>query len=349
MRALMLAATLTEGDAVSNETFFMAELLRKSGFECDIYAENNEKAVRNRLCGISEIKAKHYDLAIYHVSIASDVCSLFISLNIPAKIIVYHNITPAHFFDVSSPLYKLCSDGRKQLNLLKDYADTAICDSEYNRAELLRLGCKNTCVLPILADFYALTSLDPPQKMNYKLKSDSKNILFVGRISPNKCQHDIIKTFRLYHDKIEPNSQLFLIGKYHPDDAYYRFVRSLADKNVIFTGGISDAELAHFYRNSAVFLSMSEHEGFGVPLVEAMAFGTPVLAFDSSAVSETLNGGGIIFSEKNYPFVAEMMDMLACDADLRRKILAAQHKAMRKYDLEKNANEFLKLVKMAVN
>lgn len=95
-------------------------------------------------------------------------------------------------------------------------------------------------------------------------------------------------------------------------------------KNVLITGFLSDAELNNLYQEADAFVSMSEHEGFCVPLIEAMVHRIPILAYSGGAVPETLNGAGVLFSEKKFPDLAILLDKILTDVSFRNRILTNQ-------------------------
>jgi glycosyltransferase involved in cell wall biosynthesis len=161
---------------------------------------------------------------------------------------------------------------------------------------------------------------------------DRTNLLFVGRIIPNKRIDDLIRVFAVYK-RLDPRSRLLLVGDTRGHERYYdrlqQLIRALAVKDVVFTGHVDDDDLAAYYRVSHLFLCLSEHEGFCVPLQEAMHFGLPVLAYDTGAVRETLHGGGVLLLDKRPEEVAELIRLVLDDPELRGRVLATQARAMR--------------------
>ena len=201
-------------------------------------------------------------------------------------------------------------------------------DSAYNAQEIQALGAQDAGVLPIAVD-PGLWKDPPCEQVLERIGDGKRNILFVGRISPNKGQHDLLQAFNHYR-VLDPRSRLILVGGYDPDDSYslklQRAVEAfdLAD-DVLMPGKVSQGELHAFYRGSHLFWSMSEHEGFGVPLVESMWFELPVMAYKSSAVPETLGEGGIVFDDKSdYTELAFLAERLLQDRQLRTDIIAGQ-------------------------
>jgi glycosyltransferase involved in cell wall biosynthesis len=171
-------------------------------------------------------------------------------------------------------------------------------------------------------------------------------VAFVGRIVPNKKFEDIIAAFTLYQRNYDQDAKLFLVGNYGKDDVYYRrlrdYVQELGVKNVFFTGHISFAEILAYYRIADVFVCMSEHEGFCVPIVESMLFKTPIIAFDAGAVADTLGGGGILLKEKDPLLTAGLIDRVVRDGELREEILKGQRRQLSRFRFERIRDLFLR-------
>jgi glycosyltransferase involved in cell wall biosynthesis len=246
---------------------------------------------------------------------------------------IYHNITPAHFFLGFHPhLAGLCYHGRRELASFAPRTELALGDSEYNRRELEGAGFTRTGVLPIVLDFSSYER--PPSPVVKRLYGDGRtNLLFVGRIIPNKRIDDLIRVFAVYKRYRDPKSRLLLVGDYRGHEHYYdrlqAMVRDLRLDDVVFTGHVDDDELAACYGVSHLFLCLSEHEGFCVPLQEAMHFSLPVVAYDAGAVRETLRGGGVLLREKRPEEVAELVYQILHEDALRARILATQARAIR--------------------
>jgi glycosyltransferase involved in cell wall biosynthesis len=172
-----------------------------------------------------------------------------------------------------------------------------------------------------------------PSPVTARLYEDGRtNILFVGRIIPNKKIDDLIRSFAFFQKFVRPGSRLLLVGDHRGFERYLgrlqELVRELRVDEVVFTGQVDDDELYAYYRLADVFLCLSEHEGFGVPLVEAMLFGLPVVAYDTGAVRETLRGGGLLLKDKHPELVAEVLDRITHGGDLRRAAVASQKRAV---------------------
>ena len=316
MKVVQLLPTLAYGDAVGNDVVALQKYLKQKGFETKIYAENIDPRINEKL-------VKHYtelpalsseDILLYHFSTGSQAMSQILCKCTCRKVMIYHNITPGKYFtEYNKELAKLVDEGRNELRSLKDVFECCLAASEYNKQDLIREGY--TCpigVLPILIPFKDYEKL-PDEAILKKYENDGiTNILFTGRIAPNKKQEDVIAAFACYHKFMNPKSRLFIVGSDSGMETYAdrlrRYVNLLGiQENVVFTGHIPFSQILAYYRLADAFLCMSDHEGFCVPLVEAMIFNIPILAYRAAAVPETLGNAGIVLEERNPAYVATMI------------------------------------------
>ena len=348
-RVIQLTPTLSFGDAVSNDVFAMNEVLTRLGYENYIVAINISKKVKGRAISINKFVSNPNDIFIYHMSIGNEISEYVASANVKKKLMVYHNITPAHFFNGISPLNVPCKNGRDELVKLARCIDFAICDSDYNKQELDELGYKATATLPIVFDKSEYLYVDPTEKIIEKYGDDGyTNIIFVGRIAPNKKQEDIIQSFHLYNKYINSKSRLFLVGAVVTTEAYMDAIKNYIIENkienVIFSGHVSFPDIIAYYNVASIFLCESEHEGFCVPLLEAMTFDVPIIAYQSSAIPYTMGGSGIIFKEKNHPLVAELINLVQTNNEFRQQIIQKQRERLEFFDIEKTKEKFAELI-----
>lgn len=314
-------------DAIGNETMVIQETLKKMGYNSEIYAENIHPSMKGQAKKYAEYKNDENDVFIYHHSIGSGL-EYFIS-SLKSKIImIYHNITPPEFFDDTNPIVaQLLREGKDQLVTLKDKVAFAVGDSEYNRLELEEIGYKKTGVLPILLE-RSKYQKQPDQHLIEKY-SDSTNILYVGRIAPSKRVEEVIKAFSYYNYNINPKSNLFLVGGFDGvTDRYYQSLNSMINssriKNVHFITDANDDQLVNFYRIANVFVTMSMHEGFCVPLVESMLCKVPIIAYDSTAIPYTLGNSGVRIADETFEEVGELIDIMTTEPNLRKTIIEKQ-------------------------
>src|SRR5436189_6236961 len=251
------------------------------------------------------------------------------------RILQYHNVTPAAFFaPYDSALFRLALLGREELATLVDRVDLALGVSEYNRQELEAIGFESTGVMPLAVDLARITPRTGRPSIDDVLDDELVNFLFVGRIAPNKKIEDHIRLAEHYKRYVDAYYRFIFVGRYDAVPRYYSMIRALMsqyrllNERFIFTGPVPDEELAIYYRHAAVYMSMSEHEGFCAPLVEAMAANVPVLAYSATAVPDTLGGAGVQFAPKDLEFAAELLGSLAFDDGPREGVLAGQRKRL---------------------
>jgi glycosyltransferase involved in cell wall biosynthesis len=328
-----LLAALSYGDAIGNEALAIRAHLRRAGYASEIYAEK----VHPRVAHLARPLWRYPEassaetVCLFHFSIGSAAGAL-IHRAPDRLVLIYHNITPAHWFAGFHPhLARLCHHGRRELRAFAGRTALALGDSEFNRRELVEAGFRNTGVLPIVLDLQAYAARPAP--VIRRLYADGRsNILFVGRIIPNKKIDDLIRVFAVYQRHVEPQSRLLLVGDYRGHERYLdrlqQMARALRLDEVVFTGHVDDDELLAYYAVASIFLCLSEHEGYCVPVVEAMHLGIPVLAYDAGAVAETLRGGGILLKQKRPEVVAELIQEVQQNAALRQSVLQSQHRAI---------------------
>lgn len=347
MRVLQLLPTIAAGDAVSNDAVAIDKVLRSMGYKTEIFAENIDKRLPSgTACHISRMpRLTQSDTVLYHLSTGTELNFSLGKLK-AKKGVIYHNITPSYFFrPYNGDLTELLDYGRKGAAYLADKVDFCMADSEYNKKELLELGYKcDISVRPILIPFTDYRSR-PDSDVLRKYDSDGYvNFLFVGRVAPNKKHEDIIRTFCCYQKYCNPKSRLIFVGSWQGTELYYkrlqRYINALEVPNIIFTGHVSFAQLIAYYQVADVFLCMSEHEGFCVPLVEAMYFGVPIIAYDSCAVSDTLGGSGILLQNKNPLEAALAANKLITDTAFKREIVAEQRKRQQDFSYNTVKSQF---------
>ncbi len=333
-----LVAGFNRGDAISNDALVLRGIFRDWGFESEVFAEPQtiHPALRREGFPAPALRERltKKDFLVLHLSIGSDVNDLFARLP-GRKVIRYHNITPATYFETLQPrTAALLKRGREQMRRLAGVAELNLAVSQYNAAELTAAGYSNVRVHPIVLDF---ADLDQPsnQKIEETYRDGGANVLFVGRCAPNKALEDLVRVFGCFQKHVVPASRLIHVGSYQGMEAYYGMVRILARKlglqDVHFMGSVTQRDFVSFYRVADLFLCLSEHEGFCIPLLESMHFDIPVLAYDAAAVSETLDGSGILVTEKKAEPIAEMMGKLLHDDGLREAVIRGQRGRLDRY------------------
>lgn len=340
--------TFIPGDAIGNEVIEIKKTLEKWGYVSQIYAETMHPDYAGLAKSAHELQnVGQRSILLYHYSIGSDLTNVV--RRMPHQLcIIYHNITPHQYFlGVSEKVVALLKKGRQELPSLIDRADLALADSDFNRQELVELGFSRTGVLPLLVDF---SRYDGPCCTDtiHKYNDSLANILYVGRFAPNKKLEDTVKIFGYYQKCINPQSRLFLVGSYVDTEVYTAYLFGLVRKyrlqKVYFvtdSNGQSckTAELLAYYNLADVFITMSEHEGFCIPLIECMCFNVPIIAYRAAAIPEVLGESGIMIVTKEFEEVGEMIDLLMEDTDFRKRII--QKQAKRLLDFERARVESL--------
>ncbi len=299
MLVLLAHQTIAEGDAIGNDIAGMVEVLTANRCQVKIVADFFTCSTLQRLQA-NENDIKNGDLLIYHHSIywqrGEEVFRGFRG----KRILRYHNITPSQFFVGYSPFYvSLTEKGRRQTSRLVRYANLCLADSRYNANELLSLGvCANLIkVLPPLHQLEKFEKVSADQHVLSELSGPALKVLTVGRISPNKGLLDIVKVAAAYKRLFGESAVFYLVGSF--DDQLASYTRELLktierynlSSMVRLTGKVSLPKLKAYYKGSDLYLCLSQHEGFCVPIIEAQWFGLPVIALASSAVFETIGPG----------------------------------------------------------
>jgi glycosyltransferase involved in cell wall biosynthesis len=266
------------------------------------------------------------NVCMLHFSIGTDMAWVFSNLR-SRRVLVYHNVTPPEFArGVSRKLERECRRGRRQLRELAAATDLAIGVSEYNRRELENLGFARTAVLPVVVDFSEHDRTPDDPDFERRWRGGGTAVLHVGRLVPNKRIEDVLRSFDLYR-RIDPGSRLLLVGDPAGVPGYAESLRDLVARlgtpEVHFLGHLDFGRLCTCFRLADLYISLSEHEGFCVPLLEAMHFRVPIVASAAGAVPETLGEAGLLVRERRFEEIAELMHCAVADAPLRERLVAA--------------------------
>lgn len=350
-RVIQLVSVLNFGDAVGNEVIAFKNIMSKAGIPTGIFTAGVHKKIPDGTAWpIDRLpELRDDDIIIYHFA---SKCALFdLVKTLPGKkVLRYHNVTPPEFF---APYDKVAEsvtrEGLEQVLELKEYIDYVLAVSEFNKADLIRMGytCKID-VLPILIKFDDYEQI-PSKDVIEKYTDGIKNIVFVGRVAPNKKFEDLIQSFACYQKMYGNQARLILVGSYSEEDKYYleliKLENELNVKNVIFTGHISFADILAYYKVADVFLCLSEHEGFCVPLVEAMYFNVPIIAYASSAIPDTLGGSGVLLEDKSPAKVSVTLNQILNSRELREQLIVGERKRLNDFDGNLIGNELMKYIK----
>lgn len=337
MRIDQWVPALHRGDAIGDSARLMRDAFRRWGHTADVWALELDADLRGDGRDFRDFQpGRPDDVVVLHYALPSRL-SAALCEHPGRRVLLHHNITPPVFFARWDPeLERICRLGQQQLTELVGHVDLALADSEFNRRELEQAGFLRTGVLPIYLDFARYA--EPSSAVLGRLLDDGRtNLLFVGRVAPNKRHDDLIRLLAYWKSYIGPDVRLVLPGKLPGRGRYFEALQALfyeqgfGSDEVLFLGHVEHDELLACYRAADVFVSMSEHEGFGVPLVESMLLDLPVLAHRCTAIADTLGGAGLQFGEKRLGEVAELAHALATDEALRERVLAGQRQRVQAF------------------
>ncbi len=358
-RALIVYKDIFPHDAVGHDAIEEARCLRRAGWEVSLYAESAHGSIRDWMCKEPGARlADRSELLIYHQAVFWEKGIELLTSARCIRVVKYHNITPAHFFLPYSPAdYRDCFLARDQnRRLARAGLDMVICDSSYNAREFALYGLPSGR-LRVSAPFNRTERLahTPPSPAVLKRLGDGKlNVFFVGRICPNKGLADIMRTAQTYRLMFGDDARFVIAGGLDPTlSGYYRDLQILAAQLgvsdlVEFVGQVSDTELRAYLAASHIFLLLSEHEGFCLPIIEAQAFGLPIVARDCTAIGEVIGADQLVF-EKDVAF-----EVLACAIrtlherpEMRRYLAAHGRRNAAEYSADRVGCHFLRCVEEA--
>jgi glycosyltransferase involved in cell wall biosynthesis len=308
------------GDAITSQMLFLRDRLRSLGFASEVFAEHIPEDLLGLIKPVADWSAGGRALLLVHHSMGHTAFETVINLDVP-MVTVFHSITPARFFD-DAFLREHIKLGFSQLRSLASRTLFGIADSNHNRQQMYDAGFSSVSVLPVKSDYSVERALRVPTD------PARNDWLFVGRVVPNKRAHEIVRAFGAYVRGFQSSAHLHLVGdmSFTP---YVDVVKAEIEagglaSRVTLHGKLSDTDMHNRYRDSGLFVSLSEHEGFGVPLLEAMAFGLPVIARDAAAVSETLGGAGALVDVADPVTIAALAHVIHNDGALRQRLIAHQ-------------------------
>jgi len=356
MRIIQILPFLTIGDAIGNHTLALHRMFLEKGYHSEIYAVAiHEKLRKEHIFSVDQLQnPDREDLCLFHASTGSGALLPRLASLPCTRIMIYHNITPGGFFHPYSAMAEFNADrGYHEIRqvIRSNLFDACICDSEYNQRCLLEMGFRSPIeVCPLLIPLEDYKQKPEPRILQTWGDPQITNWIFVGRIAPNKCHEDIIHSFYYFHRFLNQQSRLTLVGndsgmeRYHRRLTDYVTALNLSD-SVHFTGHVSFPEILAWYTLADAFVCMSEHEGFCVPLLEAMAFHVPVFAYASSAVPETLNGSGVLFRQKDPAACAGIIHQTLSDQGKRDQIVAGQDRRLQDFQPSAVGERFLSLLR----
>jgi glycosyltransferase involved in cell wall biosynthesis len=357
MKAAILIPVLTSKDAVGADALAMARILDELGIETRIFCQSSS-GIRQKTWPAEEMPTfagGPRDLVIYHFSTGWPLAIEMLKRCRGYRVVKYHNITPAHFFAPYSEEYHGgCKKGRLELaKVARLGCELYLGDSTYNLNELID-AADGKLHGEVLAPFHRVEEIlqaEADTALIDALTDASRNFLMVGRVAPNKGHLQLIESFSAYVHGYSGPARLLIVGKVDPrlheytDSIRQRIAELGLVDHVLWINAASEAQLKAAYLASHVFMLMSEHEGFCVPLIESMALGTPIVAHASSAIPETLGDAGIAWEEKDPWLYAATAERLFADDDLRNELLDGGRRRYREsFSVEVLRERFVRLL-----
>jgi glycosyltransferase involved in cell wall biosynthesis len=336
-------------DAIGNHVVQVRRAFREAGFQSDIWGEVIDPRLVHEARSFTRCPPEPDPdrLILYHASTDSSMAKWLQEAAAAGQAVAidYHNVTPAKYFARwEPPAARSMRLARQQLESLVGTPGLAVADSSYNEDELVQLGFQETAVCPLLVDLERYHA-DPDRRTLARLRrrreAGGRSWLFVGRISPNKCQHDVIAAFALYLRLFDPDAHLTLVGG-PTSPRYLRALETMIDElglttRVEIRAGLADPSLLAHFVTADVFVCLSEHEGFCVPILEAMELGLPVVAYSAAAVTETVGEAGVLLANKDPLAVACAVGDLLGDPARRAALASAGRVRAGEHSLERTS------------
>ena len=317
-------------DAVGDHTRTLRDLLVADGVESRIYTETPDPETVDVTHPYLEYAddAAPGDVLVYQMATRSDMADWLVGRPEPV-VVNYHSLTPPEFFAPwNNWIARHQATATLELGRLAPTAAVGIAVSQFDAGELRDSGCVDVIVIPVAN--VRIPPLEPEATAMAALRGRQENgprWLSVGRLAPNKAHQDVIAALFVARATKSPAATLTIVGS--PSEPTYaralrRYAADLGISGAVeFVSRISDAELAARYTTSDVLVMLSEHEGFGVPLVEAMSHGLPVVAYAAGAVAEVVGDAGVLLDVKGPRHVADEVAALLADPDRRSALIVA--------------------------
>ena len=340
-------------DAIGNHTLQTRRVLRQAGFKSDIWAEHILPPLGNEAKPYLEDPRRPGEerVLLYQSSTSSPMAGWLRARAEGGEPLIghYHNITPAQYFASWEPhIAAAMQEARQELAMLAPHVGFSFADSGFNEAELVNCGYRQTLVCPLLVDleeYHRPPDRSTLDRLRKRRDRSGAQWLFVGRVAPNKCQHDVVGAFAVYRRVFDPSARLTLVGG-GTSVQYLRALERLVDdlelgESVEILNGVRDVELLAYWAVADVFVCLSEHEGFCVPVLEAMELGVPVVAYAAAAVPETLGGTGVLVEDKDPLTVAMAVDEVCRPGAWRDGLVSAGKERAATFSLENTSKQLL--------
>ncbi|MEX0431674.1 glycosyltransferase family 4 protein [Spiribacter insolitus] len=345
------SVSCSPGDGISNSMLFIQRLLRGRGLASEIYVMDRPESMRDAVKLYETLEPTPTDLLLIHHG-GGNPAARWLQRLPCARVMVYHNITPERFFPADDPLRQTLAYGREQLIDWKHSVNGTIAVSPRNHVELMAAGypAEKTATIPLLVDLERFSRTTSRERV--RQQNNARQLLFVGRLVPHKNPQGLIAMLAELTHMTDQSVRLTLVGEGSPTTIaalYDLAARLRVSDQVEITGKVSDERLVTLYSEADLYVSMSEHEGFGMPLVEAMMHEVPIVAYAApeSGIADTVEGGGLLLNRADPAIVAATAAAVLDDVELQGQVIAAQKtrlKALQPDRLEQQLVDFLRSV-----
>lgn len=352
MRIDQCLPDFAKNDAIGNHVLHARRVLREAGYDSDIWADRIDERLAGEARHYKEYAGREGDVLVYQLSTDSDMIPWLLDRAESGTRLFsnYHNITPAAFFRRWEPdIARRLDVARQQMAELAPATELAIGVSQFNRDELDHAGYRHTAVAPLMLDLGELQSTGQAKAASPGVRTArGSRWLFVGRIAPNKCQHDVVAAFAVYRRIFDPHASLTLVGS--PSSyRYLRAVRRLAADLELGSSfehreNLRLDQLVDCYRKADVLVCLSEHEGFCAPLIEAMDMSVPVVAYSAAAVPDTVAEAGVLLDDKDPLAVASAVADLLGDPARREGLVRRGASRAAEFSLGATSGVFLQVL-----
>lgn len=345
--------SFVDHDAISSHVRHLERVFRNMGLESEVWAgewRGNRSRARS-FRHFSSTAPTESTTLLYHLSTASPIAGWLADR--PERIAVnYHNITPVDFLEPWEPgVAPELLVARNQLADLAHRTSSGIGVSRYNEAELRSAGYSNTAVAPILFDadeFARNVDREVDERLCREKQQGGVDWLFVGRITPHKRQHELVQALAVHRRLYDPHARLRLVG----GSSSHRYLTALGNliaalglgNAVELAGSVSNDALGAYYARADAFVCVSAHEGFGVPLLEALHHGVPVVAQATSAIGETLGSGGLLLAEVSSATVAAAANRVVTDQRVRSALVQAGKRRLADFTLDRSEERWRSVI-----
>jgi len=358
MKIYLLTPALSVDDAVGTNIIHEYSVLRDHGYQAKLYATHCDDSFKSHLIDKRALERSIQEedaLILYHHSIYWEEGEYLLRTAKCRVVLRYHNITPNDFFKQYSDFYRdLVIKAREQTIVFTKCGkiNHYIADSEFNAEELIAQGVPKSDIT-VIAPFHRIADFESLHVNLHLLETllDGKiNVLSVSRIVPNKGLHHALLTVERYVDYYGPDIRFNIVGGV--DSYLMNYFNELSDSVnqkglssfIQFQGKVNIVDLHTFYLASHVYLLLSEHEGFCLPILEAQYHKLPVIALERGAVKKTIGEQQLVSKDLDYDFFAAAIQVVARNNDYRNYLADAGYRNYSKYLIPALSDQFMRII-----